>query len=210
MKIIIPARFGSKGFPFKNRKLFKYTADIIPNEYQNSVWVSSDDQHILSLAESYNFNIIERPKLISDDRSSIKKVIQHSIKYILPKEDELIVMLYLTYPNREWNDVKNAIQFFNKNKKAHSLLCKKEVKSHPYLCLFEDGVFGKQIVEHNLYRRQDYPKCFELSHYISIINPKYLDLLNDNLYNEKTIYYKINEVDDIDYEYQYQKILNKK
>ena len=37
MRIVIPAREGSKGLPHKNRKLFKYTADIIPEELRSKL-----------------------------------------------------------------------------------------------------------------------------------------------------------------------------
>lgn len=59
---------------------------------------------------------------------------------------------------------------------------------------------GKQLVNHNLFRRQDYPKCFELSHFICIIKTKEIKNLNENLYNDNTIYFPINNVIDVDYQ----------
>ena len=107
-------------------------------------------------------------------------------------------MLYLTYPERTWTDIEAALNFFIDNK-AKSLLCRVEPKSHPYLCMFsEDGNKGKQIVEHNLYRRQDYPECFELSHFICIFRANELEKLNKNLYNKDTIFYKIKRPVDVD------------
>ena len=80
------------------------------------------------------------------------------------------------------------------------LLCKKDIKgTHPYLYMFDLGDNkGKQLIEHNLYRRQDYPKVFELSHFISIFKVSELDNLNNNLYNDETIFYQINNVIDVD------------
>jgi CMP-N-acetylneuraminic acid synthetase len=57
---------------------------------------------------------------------------------------------------------------------------------------------GNQLVEHNLYRRQDYPKVFEISHFISIFEIGELFNLNDNLYNKNTIYYPVGDVVDVD------------
>ena len=108
-------------------------------------------------------------------------------------------MLYLSYPERQWEEIEKAISFLKSVKDIRSLLCKKEIKTHPWLCLIEEGEnFGKQIVEHNLYRRQDYPKCFEISHYISIFYASEVQFLNKNLYNSKTVFYPIEEKVDVD------------
>jgi len=60
-----------------------------------------------------------------------------------------------------------------------------------------DGT-GEQVVKHNFSRRQDYRKCFELSHYISIILPSELNSLNNDLYNKHTYFMKIDEAIDVD------------
>jgi CMP-N-acetylneuraminic acid synthetase len=115
-------------------------------------------------------------------------------------QERTIVMLYLTYPERTFEEVSKALEFYHKNN-LKSLLCKKEVKSHPYLCMFEeDDGRGRQIVEHNLYRRQDYPKCFEISHYISIFDINEIANLNNNLYNKDTYFYQICDKIDVDEE----------
>lgn len=204
MKIIIPARLGSKGFPLKNRHLFKSTADSIPSRLSDEVWVTSDDEEILKMASQYGFNRIERPAFLSQDETSIKDVLSHALELIPHGPNEEIIMLYLTYPQRVWNDILQAYYFYTgycqENKLgAASLLCKKEVKSHPYLCMFEDGLGGKQIINHDLYRRQDYPKCFEISHFISIIRSNRLEELNSNLYSESTVFYQIGDPVDVDY-----------
>jgi CMP-N-acetylneuraminic acid synthetase len=198
MKIIIPARLGSKGLPFKNRKLFKYTADSIPKELSSNVWVTSDDLEIINLALDYKFNTIVRPSEISQDSTSTLEVINHALSIIECDPFEEIVMLYLTYPQRTWFEVEKALSFFNREN-ASSLLCKKEIKTHPYLMMYElENNLGKQIVKHNLYRRQDYPTCFEISHYISIFKPSSINNLNNNLYSEETVFFPISSVIDID------------
>ena len=208
MKIIIPARFGSKGLPLKNRKLFKYTADTIPKEYKNSVWVTTDDDIIKELAKEYGFNVIDRPAELADDYCSTKQVMNHALDSCNAKFAEDVIMLYLTYPQRTWNDIELAYQFFKNSYtdtggKVRSLLCRKEIQTSPYLYLEEsgkDGLFGKQLKPHDLYRRQDYPTCFEISHFISIFIVDELQYLNNNLYNDSTIFYKINNIIDVDYQ----------
>jgi CMP-N-acetylneuraminic acid synthetase len=204
MKIIIPARLGSKGLPFKNRTLFKHTANIIPEEYKKSVWVTTDDPIVATLANDHGFNLIRRPDSLGRDTTSTREVLLHALTEIDSTPDDIIVMLYLTYPERTWEDIGRALTFFLDYYKlgiTDSLLCKKETKTHPYLCLQElgsNGIFGTQLTLHDLYRRQDYPKCFEISHYLCIFKSSAIYKLNRNLYCDSTIFYEIPEVVDVD------------
>ena len=198
MKIIIPARKGSKGLPFKNRKLFKYTADDIPITMYDSVYVATDDHEIAKLSESYDFNVLPRPRKVSNDTASTKALMEYALENIeLDNKDETIVMLYLTYPDRSWSEVEDAISEFARSG-SESLLCRKEIKTSPFLVLKEEkNGRGSQLFYHDLYRRQDYPKCFEISHYISIFRASSLPELNNNMYNSNTFFLKI-EKDIID------------
>ena len=198
MKILIPARKNSKGIPFKNRKLFDYTANIIPDSYKQYTYVFSDDSVVNSYAKEYGFNITQRNENSAKDQSTTKDMITDFCSNF--DSSDFIVMLYLTYPNRKWEDVERAIKNFQQ-KELSSLLCRKEVKQTPYLMMFDAGNGkGKQVVQHNFSRRQDYRECFEISHYISIFSPLALDNLNNNLYNEHTYFMQINEALDVDTE----------
>lgn len=205
MKIIIPARFGSKGFPLKNRELFKYTADSIPKSRASQVWVTTDDDVIKLTASQYGFGVIERPGELATDTASIRDVMVHSVESIGCSSHDLITMLYLTYPQRTWQHVLNAHRFFIKHHDmgiTKSLLCRKEIQTSPFLYLEESGakgLFGKQLRKHDLYRRQDYPTCFEISHFISMFTVGELYKLNNNLYNKSTVFYKIPDMVDVDY-----------
>lgn len=204
MKIIIPARKGSKGLPFKNRKLFQYTADSIPEHHYQDVVVTTDDEKIMEYAQDYGFIVVRRPDALAQDTTSIRDVIVHALKETNSSSSETVVVLYLTYPERTWEHVEAAIDYyieFARHNLSDSLLCKKEIKTHPYLCLLEhgvDGAYGKQLITHDLYRRQDYPKCFEISHYISIFTPVSINKLNSNLYCDSTVFYEIPDVVDVD------------
>jgi CMP-N-acetylneuraminic acid synthetase len=199
MKIIIPARRNSKGLPFKNRTLFKKTADIIPVSHKNIVYVVTDDEKIKEMANSYGFNTLDRPSSVSSDEASTKELMIYIIDK-LKLRDEKIVMLYLTYPSRKWSDVEKALEEFDKNK-CQSLLCKLPLKTSPFLILKEENDNrGSQLFYHNLYRRQDYPKCFELSHYVCILNSSEINKLNNNLYNNLTYFLPIwGDVIDVDH-----------
>ena len=197
MKIIIPARRGSKGLPYKNRKLLDYTLSKIPADFNKDVIVSTDDEFIIDKTKDI-FSTIKRDKALSTDNASTKDVVLDVIKNFKIDDNEIILMLYLTYPEREWSEIEKALEFFKNFEGATSLLCKKKVKSHPWLCLIEEGHLGRQIASHNLYRRQDYPKCFEISHYISVFYASEVNFLNKNLYNDNTVFYPIEEKVDID------------
>ena len=202
MKILIPAREGSKGFPHKNRQLFNYTADTIPVIAREKVYVTTDDPKIVELAKDKGFNVIMRPKELANDTASMKEVVAHAFSEMKVAEDELVAILYLTYPQRRWTDLMEAVAFYLMMEPAmpvSSLLCKKEVKSNPYLCMYDFGHRGKQIINHDLYRRQDYPKCFELSHFMVLLRPKSIDNLNSNLYDSETLFWEIEDMVDVDH-----------
>jgi CMP-N-acetylneuraminic acid synthetase len=194
---IIPARKGSKGLPFKNRKLFSKTADVIPPDLRSNVIVSTDDDEIKEKSQKYGFQIHNRDSISSNDYASIHDVVKKVINDF-KLEDKIIVLLYLTYPERSFEDIKLALEFLN-TQSAYSLLCKKKVLTHPYLCFLEqDDNKGKLLIKHPFYRRQDYPKCFEVSHFISIFLSNEVDKLCSQLYNDDTVFFQIEDVIDID------------
>ena len=196
MKIIIPARKGSKGLPGKNAILIKHTLSTIPNYVKDSVIITTNDGKVID--QSVGYKILLRNAKLSGDEISTKDVLLDVMQKYNIVDEEIVMMLYLTYPERTWTDIEAALNFFLDNN-AKSLLCRVEPKSHPYLCMFsENDNKGSQIVEHNLYRRQDYPECFELSHFICIFRANELEKLNKNLYNKDTIFYKIERPVDVD------------
>lgn len=194
---VIPARRNSKGLKYKNRKLLQYTLDIIPREFKKSIIVTTDDEKIIEECIRQDIKFINRSGELASDTADIRSVMQDVAFKRQICNNDIIVMLYLTYPERRWGQVQNILSYFLKNK-SNSLLCAKEVRSHPYLCIYEED--GKQIVKHDLYRRQDYPKCLEISHYVCIFFVSEIKKLNRNMYNKGTTYYKIDEVIDVDQE----------
>lgn len=197
MLIIVPARMGSKGLPFKNRKLLNFTLQEIPEMYLQNTYVSTDDEEIKKQAQKV-CKIHHRTAENSQDTTSTLSLMKEITTDLALTSEEIVVMLYLTYPERTFVEVQEVYDFFVEND-LKSLLCKKEVKSNPYLCMYDMGNGrGKQIIKHNLYRRQDYPKCFELSHYVCMFKISELENLNNNMYNEETYFYEIQEKVDVD------------
>ena len=115
MKVValIPARGGSKGIPRKNLKslcgmpLIGYSiiaaqkCDLI-----DEVWVSSDDEEILSYSKSLNANTLKRPKDISTDTSSSEDALIHFSNHV---DFDILVFLQATSPLVESTFLSEAI-----------------------------------------------------------------------------------------------------
>jgi len=209
---IIPAREGSKGFPHKNRKLIRYSISAARGVFNDSdIYVTTDDNEIKADYYTNCVNIIHRPPALAKDETSMKDVLLHAVREIKPSDDTLLVVLYPTYPERTSADIQSAIDFFNQQE-AESLLCKKKYTGvHPCLLMYPAFDYGgEQVIDHNLYRRQDYPEVFEISHFVIITRVNELQFLNNNLYNDETVFYSVANVTDVDTESDYVKFNNTK
>lgn len=196
IKYVIPARKGSKGLPLKNRKLLQYTIKTIPRKEKKHIIITTDDPYIKQIAKKDDIKCTNRPPKLASDIASMKNVLMNLSTRFKLEPTDIIVLLYLTYPQRTWHDIEFAMLYFHEQR-ARSLLCSMEPKTHPYMCVYKNG---RQVVKHNLYLRQDYPECMEISHYIGIFYVSEIPKLNLNLYNDDTIYYKIKRTIDIDTE----------
>ena len=115
---IILARGGSKGIPRKNVLNFvghplvawsvmqaKKTKEI------DEVYVSSDSDEILEIAQSYGAKVIKRPDEYAGDTAKSEEAILHALK-VLGSDQEIIIMLEPTAPLRKPNDLGNAVKLF--------------------------------------------------------------------------------------------------
>ena len=197
---IIPARRDSKGLPFKNRKLLDYTINSIPIELHEKTIVTTNDEKIIEKLSATNVNVLKRDEQLCLDDISIKDVMLDVVKKFQMKSNDTIVMLYLTSPDRKFSDIEKILGYYYE-RKIKTLTCCVEPKTHPYLVLFKkENQKGEQVVKHDLYRRQDYPECFEIRHFVCIFQVDEIQKLNSNMYNESTIFYKIDSDIDVDHE----------
>ena len=146
--ILIPARRNSKGLPFKNRILFDNTINIIPAELLDKALISTDDEVLIEKTRSMGLNVSIRPDNLAKDETSTKDVVQYHIDSGDIDEKSVVIMLYLTYPERTWGDVERAYNSFVESS-SNSLLCKKnpDYKSRDFklikrLLLFNHFSFG--------------------------------------------------------------------
>ena len=150
--------------------------------------MSSDDEEIKKMSDTYGFTYHHRSHLNASDTASTKSMMKEIIDDLNIDDDETIVMLYLTYPQRTLKDILGGITFFNEMH-CKSMLCREELDHSPYLMMFdEENYKGRQVINHDLCRRQDYKKCFRLCHFLCIFKAGEIKKLNNNLYNVNTYF----------------------
>ena len=125
-KIIIPARANSKRLPGKNMRvlgnkpLIQYSIDFALNYFSaDSIWVNSEDQHIIEFAKQKGIRTLLRPDDLATDYTSTVDVLKFQANYF--KEQNIacdaIILLQPTNPFRENNLLKEAIEKFQESKR---------------------------------------------------------------------------------------------
>ena len=112
---VIPARRDSKGFPFKNRILLEYTTKQIPTELQEKTIVTTNDDEIIKKLSESKINILKRDERLCLDDADIRDVMVDVINKFHMKTNDIIVMLYLTSPDRVFSDIKKILDYFLTN-----------------------------------------------------------------------------------------------
>jgi len=115
---VIPARGGSKGLIRKNTRPFCGVPLVSWSIRQareargvDSVWVSSDDDEILAIAEREGAQAIRRPPELAADESSSESAWLHALDHIETRGERVELMLAMqpTSPIRESSDLERAV-----------------------------------------------------------------------------------------------------
>lgn len=187
---VIPARGKSKGIPRKNlidicgKPLIAWS--ILQAQHASeidSVWVSSDDDEILAVAESYGAMPIRRPAEISSDQSSSESAWMHALDAIEGQgvDADLVVAMQATSPIRESSDLDGGVQTFRKQS-YDSLLSVTEVQDFFTWHVGDDGCAESLNYDyHNRKRRQEIKKCYLENGSFYIFQPQQLRLANNRL-----------------------------
>ncbi len=206
--VIIPARGGSKGIPYKNIKplngkpLIEYAIDvarqITSDEY---ICVSTDDSEIIRVVENYGLKVpFVRPDYLATDTAGTYEVLLHALSFYEQQgcHFDNILLLQTTSPFRQAQHVKEALSLYNEN--VDMVVSVKEVVANPYYNCFEEDADGYLYVskgDGNLVRRQDAPKVWEYNGAIYVINPS--SLKRTSLGNfKKKIKYVMDDLHSID------------
>lgn len=191
---LIPARKNSKGIKNKNialldgKHLIEYTINSALKSKLTDCYCSSNSDKIIKIAKTYDCKTIKRPSKFATDEASMLSVVKHFRDYLNKEEIEFdaIQILYVTYPFRTSTLINESINAFE-NDKAKSLIGLHEPKTHPYMCykLINNKLVSYSNIDVNMfYRRQCYPKMFEICHVICIIPKQEIDNINNQLYND--------------------------
>jgi len=204
----IPARSGSKGLVNKNIADLKGLPVIAYSvlaakkcEQIAEVFLSSDSDEYLGIAEKYGASLHKRSDLNSSSNSSMLNVIKEFDEYYLSLKggNPVYLVMYPTYPLRSASHLTKIIEHYrtNSNTSTHGLIGIKPMKDNPYMQV--DVNVGKGIIPvlnpdvNTYYRRQDYPEAWTITHWACLVSSKYINSINNQLYSERTIPYFIDD-----------------
>ena len=204
---IIPARGGSKGIPGKNvmnfcgRPLLAWTIiQAKAAQCIDQVYVSSDCDEILKIAENYGAVPIKRPEDQSRDKSPSEEALVHALENIEQKP-ETVIFLQATSPLRLPGDIDAAYEKYT-NEKCDSLFSGCLMSD---LCLWEEGETHFKPVNFQIGARpmrQEADKLYHENGSIYIISAQALTELNSRFGKEVTMYkmprWQSHEIDDFE------------
>ena len=209
---IILARGGSKGIPNKNiinfcgKPLLAWTIlQSRATKLITDVWVSSDNQEILSIATKYGAKLIIRPEEISGDKDTSESAWLHALTEIEKNTEESIDYILapqVTSPLREKEDFSLGIENIIKNK-ADSLLSVAEIEDH---FIWEEDE-SEQLVSVNYNYKDRKPRQQIKKRYLEngsfyITRPDILKKGNNRLGGKIAVYimeqYKMFQIDNIE------------
>ena len=168
----IPARKGSKGIPHKNmarlngKPLVQYTIEAAQaSVHVNTIFLSSDDPDVISLAESLGLEVpYRRPAELALDTTPMIDTVLDGLQWLRDEKGDTpdsILLLQPTSPLRRSVDIDNAIERFVATN-SESLVSVHQMSEHPYECIKQkpEGWSFLQKPEDPAYRRQDYKDQF--------------------------------------------------
>lgn len=203
MKIlgIIPARGGSKGIPKKNVKLLDgkpliaYTIQAALSSKLDKIIVSTDSQEIAELSESYGVEVIIRSAHLSEDTTPTLPVLQDVINK-LEESYDAVMTLQPTSPLRTYHHINEAIDIFNNDNNADSLVSVVEVPHNfaPQKLMTYNGLYIQG--ENKIVRRQEIERIFARNGaaiYITRINR-----IADYIFGGNVLPYFMSKIDSFD------------
>lgn len=202
---IIPARGGSKRLPRKNvlplagKPLIAWTIESALNsKLVDKVLVTSDDDEILKVSDSFGAATLKRPAALAQDTSTSFDAIKHAIENT--ERFDYILLLQPTSPLRTSQHIDEAIQLLE-SKKADAIISVTKMEHSPLWAnsLPEDGNMTAFLKDDVLSKRsQDLETYYRLNGAIYISKTdKLLDA--GGFFLKRKIYaYKMSQVSSVD------------
>ena len=190
--VIIPARFGSKGIPYKNllsingKNLIEHAFHSAQKTNLNlEIVVSSDSEIILNKAEEIGSIVHRRPKELTNDSSETIDAV-NSVLGDLRKSPKYVIVLQPTSPFRKMSTIIEASRLYDENNKKMVVSFTK-TESKPFWSFIKnkenkmEALFPKKL---NL-RSQDLPNTYEVNGLAYLISPE--DLMKQKTFFSKSI-----------------------
>ncbi|MDB2595195.1 acylneuraminate cytidylyltransferase family protein [Pseudomonadales bacterium] len=209
---IIPARGGSKGLLRKNivdlagSPLIAWTIKAsLESKYITKTLVSSEDKEILSVADEYGAEVLERPKSLAGDTSNSESVVIHAIEYLRSNNEtfDMIVLLQPTSPLRTSKNIDEALEF--KFKREASGVISIVETDNKVLKTFTSNRNGFiESIGNNRFpfmRRQELPKTYLSNGAIYIIDTNEF-MNNGSFFTDKTVGYQMSVIQSLDIDTQ--------
>lgn len=174
---LVPARGGSKGIlqknivPLGDQPLLAYTLKAAQESgVIDSVYVSSDDDQILSVAHYYGAERIKRDPHLARDESLIDPVVAEFIHRLKLAGKDIIILLLPTSPLRTAVHIREALAEFRDFPTCRSLISVCEINNQLMKAYVGGGEFLQPLARaHSSYmRRQDLPSLYMPNGAISI------------------------------------------
>ena len=182
--VLICARSGSKGIKDKNiQKIGKFNllqstikqAKKIP--HIKSVYVSTDSYKYKAIAENVGAVVpFIRSKSLSKDNTPEWKVWQNFIDKIGFHDEQIIIVLPTTSPNRKLSDINKGLKLFKKNQ-YDVVIAVTESEKNPYYNMLEKKGSILQLSKRskkNFFRRQDAPKVYDMTTFFYILKCEFI------------------------------------
>ncbi len=171
---IIPARKGSKRFPGKNirpflgKPLITWTIEeAMKSTYIGNITVSTDDETVMEIADSYGIPVLRRPQILAGDDTSTIDVVLHYIDYLRDRGENMkhIMLLQPTSPLRTAKHIDEAASLYLSNIGSIDSLISVTKSEHPpwWTKKIEDNGVLKDVFEYDklkLRRSQDFPETY--------------------------------------------------
>lgn len=180
--VVIPARGGSKGIPYKNIKplagkpLICYSIDVARQfTTDENICVTTDDDKIIEVVENYGLKVpFKRPDYLATDTCGSNEVIQHAWKFFADKgkKYDAILLLQPTSPFRKVEFLREAVALYDES--IDMVTSVKPAACNPYYDGYEEGVDGLLYISKGdgiIERRQDAPEVWQQNGSIYVINP---------------------------------------
>lgn len=120
---IIPARGGSKRIPRKNIKPFKgvpiierVIKKIQQSDLCNHIFVSTDDEQIMDIAESAGADIIVRPCHLATDHAKTREVLKHAVESVDANDHAAVCCIYPTSVFITPEDIRSSLYLLDMQK----------------------------------------------------------------------------------------------